>query len=144
MSRNYIDRQSEPIAQATEEFTLLRKFNYQGEGDMVLTHAFSARSVVGSTALFCMTHRGVGRLLDLRMKGEASTLPVGPEHGLPSALCTDRYENVMFVGTLGGYIQLVDLRFQLVDEFFHWGRSESSRPEAVPIFSLASFQPDHT
>lgn len=73
------------------------------------------------------------------MKKEACEIRVGPEHGLPSALCTDRYENVVFVGTLGGYLQIFDLRFHLVDHFFHWGRSEPSRPEAVPIFSLASF-----
>ena len=42
--------------------------DYLNEGDMPLVKAFSDRSVVGGTTVFCMTQRGVARLIDLRVK----------------------------------------------------------------------------
>ncbi len=140
VSRDFLHRSSSQTRTTPDNFSLLRRFRFEGEGDMALCHTFAPRSVAGGMSVFCVTQRGTARLLDLRMRAPAFSLRGGPEHGLPSALATDRYEQVVFVGTLGGYLQLVDLRFHLADQFLHWG----ARAEAVPIFSLASFQPDHT
>lgn len=55
VNRNYTDKSGERSYSVAEDFTLLRKYQYEGEGDMALCHTFAPRSVAGNTSVFCVT-----------------------------------------------------------------------------------------
>lgn len=55
VNRNYMDKGGERSYSVSDDFTLLRKYNYEGEGDMALCHTFTPRSVAGGTSIFSMT-----------------------------------------------------------------------------------------
>jgi WD40 repeat protein len=113
----------------------IKRIEVPEEGDVISSLNFI--NFFSENMLMYITQKGFLHIHDLRVKKDVVTSELGCQRGLVSCMCLGKEENSVFIGTLGGYIVLYDLRFNLTSNVYQHSKS-------APIHCLTSFIPSKT
>ena len=85
-----------------------------------------------------VTQKGFLHINDLRVKLDVNTYEIGLKFGIPSAMSTANINltNKIIVGTLGGFIHLYDVRYNIPMVIYEHSRNH-------PILDLCMFYPNY-
>lgn len=93
---------------------LIHRINRPDEGNVTKTCDF--RTYFSTENVFAYTtQKGFMHIHDMRVKLDVETHEVGLKYGIPSALltCNVQSTNKLLVGTLGGFIHMIDVRYNI-------------------------------
>jgi hypothetical protein len=108
------------------------------EGEVLLCSS-SVLPVSNESILAYVTQRGSLYLHDLRASEDVHSDQevLGCQRGMPTCMAKGQDPYQLYFGTLGGYVMVYDIRYNvLAAKFKHFNRA--------PIFSLATFNPNRS
>lgn len=108
----------------------------QDEGDIILCENM-VLPISGQHLLTYVSQRGSLYLHDLRARHNVSSERelFGCQRGLPTCMTIGQDPYQLYIGTLGGYVMIYDIRYNITSSYY----KHSSR---APINSIATFHPN--
>jgi hypothetical protein len=119
-----------PYSSQMDTMALIHRISRPDEGNICKTCSFSvdfSRENVFGYA----TQKGKVHIHDLRVKLDVNSYDIGLKFGMPSAMTTANMNGThkIIVGTMGGFIHLYDVRYNVPMEIYEHSRNH-------PIFDL--------
>ena len=128
-----IYRMESTPSRQTHDLLPIKSICTKNEGGIAASLSYNTST--NENVLLYATEKGFLHIHDLRVEKDVGRSEIGNQRGLLSCMSFGHDENNVFIGTLGGYVPLYDMRFSIISNVYKHTKDS-------PILSLSPYVPD--